>query len=135
MLQVYFLSIFLNVLAGYLLISKDNGGALEFKSSFNLKDDTSRLVIGILSALTGLFKLLSPIEGDIPVIGDLVPAAAGLFSGFILIFEYYRSRSSIAETEQTEKINRIFIGNKKLIGFASLIAAVLHFIFPRVLLL
>jgi len=135
MLQIYFLSIFLNALAGYILISKDEGVILEFKSAFNLKDETFRLVLGILSALTGLFKLLSPIEGVLPVIGDLIPAAAGLLSGFILIFEYYRSRSTLVDTEHTQKISRVFVGNKKIIGIAALAAALLHFIFPRVLFL
>ena len=135
MLQFYFLSIFLNVLAGYILITGDEGGVLEFKSGFSLKDETFKLVVGILSVLTGLLKILSPIEGDIPVVGDLIPAVSGFVCGFILIFEYYRSRSSLQTSEHTEKVNRLLVGNKKLIGVVALIVAVLHFLFPKVLLL
>ena len=134
MLQVYFLSVLMNALAGYLLISRGEGGIPEFKSSFSLDDETLKLIIGILAALTGLFTLLSPIEGDVPVLGDLVPAVAGLLAGFVLIFEYYRERSTLEENDRMQKIDRIFVGNKGIIGIAALIAAVLHFIFPRVML-
>ena len=135
MIQFYFLSIVLNALAGYLLISGEEEGVLSFKGSFSLKDETVKLVVGILTAGTGILKLLSSIEGDLPILGDIVPAAAGFFAGFILIFEHYRNRSTLEETEQTEKIDRLLIRNKRIIGVAALIAAALHFIFPRVLLL
>ena len=135
MLQFYFLSIVMNLLAGYLLFTGDAGAVLEFKSGFSLKDETVRLVVGILSALVGLMKLLSVVEGDVPVIGDLIPALAGFLSGFILIYEYYKNRSSLNVSEKTEKIDRILVSNRKIIGALAIIAAVLHFIFPRVLLL
>ena len=135
MLQFYFLSIVLNLIAGYLLISGESDGLPEFKCGFSFKDDTFKLIIGIISVVMGLLKLLSVIEDDVPIIGDLFPALAGFLSGFILIFEYYRNRATIDSNEQTEKIDRILVRNKKIIGFAALVAAVLHFVFPKVLLL
>jgi len=135
MLQFYFLSIVLNVLAGYSIFTADNEGVLELKGRFSLKDETSRFVLGILSVLTGLFKLLSPIEGDVPVLGDLLPAAAGFLCGFILIYEYYKNRSSVDDSEETEQIDMVLLRNKKIIGVGSIIVAVLHFLFPKVLLL
>ena len=135
MVQFYFLSIVLNVLTGYILISGDEGGPLEFKSGFSLKDETFRLVVGIVSVIIGLLKLLSVAEGDVPVIGDLIPSLTGFLSGFVLIVEYYRGRSSPEVSEQSEKVDRLLVGNKKIIGVACLIAAVLHFLFPKVLLL
>ena len=134
MLQFYFLSVFFNALAGYLLFFEDDDFP-EFKNGFSFRDKSFKFIVGILCALTGFLKLLSPIEGDVPVVGDLIPAIAGLLCGFILVFEYYRSRSSVEETEQTEKIGVILVGNRKIIGLAALIAAALHFIFPRLLLL
>ena len=135
MLQFYFLAIALNALAGYILIAGDEFGVLEFKSSFSLKDETLRLVLGVLSMVTGLLKILSPIDGDIPVVGDLLPALSCLLSGFVLTFEYYRDRSSISASDRTEKINNLLIRNKKIVGVISIITAVLHFLFPKVLLL
>ncbi|MDR0496026.1 MAG: hypothetical protein LBH42_00260 [Treponema sp.] len=135
MLQFYFLSVFLNVLAGFLLFSGEEGGSLEWRSGSSLRDETSKLVVGIVSMITGILKILSPIEGDVPVIGDLIPALAGFLCGFILVFEYYRLRSSIEDSEQIEKIDRILIRNKKIIGAVALAVAALHFLFPKVLFL
>jgi len=135
MLQFYFLSVLLNALAGYILFTGDEKGVLEFKGNLSLKDETVRFVIGILTALTGLLKLLSPVKGDVPVIGDLVPAIMGFLCGFALIFEYYRNRSSVEVTDRTERIDRILVSNKKIIGIAGIVAAILHFIFADVMLL
>jgi len=135
MIQFYFLSILLNALAGYILFTGDDGNVLEFKNDFSMKDETFKLVVGILTAVTGLLKLLSPVEGDVPVVGDLVPAIAGLLAGFLLIFGYYQNRSTMEPSEHAEKIDRILMKNRKIIGVLALIAAVLHFLFPKVLLL
>ena len=135
MIQFYFLSVFLNALAGYILFSGDDGGVLEFKSDFSLKDETFKLIAGICTGVVGLLKLLSPIEGDIPIIGDLVPGVFGLLAGFILILEYYRNRTPMDETEKSETMNRILLGNKRIIGIAAIVVAILHFLLPKVLLL
>ena len=137
MLQFYFLSVLMNALAGYILFfgdSSDSSGVLDFRCGFSVKSETYRFVVGILTAFTGLFKLLSSIQGDLPVIGDIIPAAAGILCGFILIFEYYRNRSAPDDSGHQEKIDGLLIANKKLIGAAAMIAAVLHFLFPTVLL-
>ena len=137
MLQFYFLSVLMNALAGYILFFGHSDGVLDFRCGFSVKSETFRLVVGILSAFTGLFKLLSSIEGDLPLIGDLIPAAAGVLCGFILIFEYYSIRSAARSFEEDsgKKIDGFLIANKKLIGAIAIVAAVLHFLFPTVLLL
>jgi len=132
MLQFYFLSVFLNVLAGYILFFWDDGIHSEGKNDFFPKNDTFLLIVGILSAFTGLIKLISPIGGKLPVIGDLIPSAVGLLCGFVLLFGYYRRRTSISDTEQTEKIEGMLAGNKRMLGTLAFITAVLHFLFPRV---
>ena len=135
MLQFYFLSIVLNSIAGYLLIAKDDDEGLEFKSGFSIKDETFRLVVAALSAITGLFKILSAIEGDVRVIGDLVPALAGFLAGLVLFFEHSRNNLSQDEPEYQGKVGLILISNKRAIGITAVIAAALHFFFPSVLLL
>ncbi|MDR3168121.1 MAG: hypothetical protein LBT93_09260 [Treponema sp.] len=101
---------------------------------FSLRDKTFRLVLGILAVITGLLKLLSSIQGDVPMVGDIIPAIIGFAVGFILVFEYYREYSSI-DNEKYEKIERVLIKNKKFIGFIALISAGIHFLFPQVLFL
>ena len=129
MLQFYLISVSLNALAGYYLFFRSE--ISETQTGLSLHNETVKLIVGILSALTGIVKLLSPIQG-IAVIGDFFPAVMGILCGFILIYEFYKNRATIDDAEQEEKVSGIILSNKKYIGAAALIFAVLHFIFPRV---
>jgi hypothetical protein len=136
MIQFYFLSVLLNAAAGFVLFSNSGEGersAIEDEIHFSLQNETFRLILGVLCAITGLLKLLSPVEGDIPVIGDLVPAVAGLAAGFVLLFDYYHGRSFIEEGDG--KMKAVITVNRRWIGFAVMAASVLHFFVPGVLLL
>jgi hypothetical protein len=136
MIQFYFLSILLNGVTGYVLGIEQEGdeGSLDTGFKFSFRNATFRLVLGILAVLTGLLKLLSVTSGDIPVIGDLVPALTGFVVGFILVFEYYNSRSELS-TEKADKLALFLKRNRKWIGFIAIASAALHFLFPSVLLL
>jgi hypothetical protein len=137
MLQFYFLSVLLNAITGMILLFTDKDDP-DFVSPIRMPamsyDETFRLVVGILAAITGFFKLLTAIQGDVPVIGDLIPALAGLAGGFTLIYEFYRLRSS-TEEENLPRFVRKIMSSKRYVGVACLIAAGLHFLFPNVLLL
>jgi len=144
MVQLFFLSIVFNGLAGFLFVFADlgKGGSAEDGAKFTSFDSDGgfRLIIGILAAITGILKLLLPMgeEGKIglPILGDLIPAAAGLIAGFMLIFGFYRERSSHVDSE--EKINRfgeVALHYKKAVGIALLASALLHFLFPKALFL
>ncbi|MDR2759162.1 MAG: hypothetical protein LBB78_07275 [Spirochaetaceae bacterium] len=136
MIQFYFLSILFNAVSGYALAmeDKDREELLETGPYSSLNNETIRLVLGILTLVSGLLKLLSSIQGDIPIIGDLLPAVLGLLVGFILIFDYYRNKTSIG-SEKSELIERIIAKNKRWLGFAAIASAILHFLFPTVLFL
>ncbi|MDR2483814.1 MAG: hypothetical protein LBD55_00270 [Treponema sp.] len=137
MIQFYFLSVLCNALAGYMLISTDEKsgiGAMEAHLKISPGDDTFRLVLGIVAIITGFFKLLSVIQGDIPVVGDLIPAVFGFASGSILVFAYYRKTSTI--DSDTHTLLELFLAyHKKRIGFLAIGAAILHFLFPQALLI
>ena len=79
-------------------------------------------------------KILSVFRNDIPVIGDLVPALAGLAGGAALLVEYYVS-SSAADSTIPDNIQTVFIDSRKYIGVFCLLAGLLHFVFPQVMLL
>jgi len=137
MVQLYFLSIVFNGLAGFLFVFAElgSGDSAENSAKFSFVGSGFRLVIGILSAITGILKLLSPMEG-MPILGDLLPALAGLAAGFMLIFGFYRERSPHVDSE--EKINRfgeVALHYKKAVGIALLAIALLHFLFPSALFL
>jgi hypothetical protein len=136
MIQLYFLSILLNGLSGYILGFYRDEPELSVANSlrFSLNNSVFRLILGILSAVTGLLKLLSPVEGNIPVLGDILPALLGLAAGFTLVFGYYRERSTV-ESEQVNRLDETIGRYKKWLGFSLLISSVLHFLFPQALLL
>lgn len=169
MLQFYFLSVLLNLVAGLIFIyaMKEEGGTnmilsdsesvtddldlsldedspetethqssgrLGALASPFLGDKTFRLVVGILAALTGLMKLLSPIQYDIAIIGDLIPSLAGLVAGAVLLLDWYQENSEV-ELTLPEPLQNVYEGGRKYLGIFCIIAAVLHFIFPRVLFL
>jgi hypothetical protein len=131
MIQIYFLSIFLNLVAGYTLISENEENTLEIGPGFSLKDEKTRLILGILCLVTGVLKLLSPIEGDIPILGDLIPGAIGFTAGLVLVFEHYRNHSS--EAKETTTFSTVLMVNRKIVGFAAIAIAAVHFLLPKVL--
>ena len=99
MIQFYFLSVLFNLVGGYALVedsARNRHASLEGLRTF-LRDPTVRLVIGILSAVVGAFKLLTVVRGDIPVVGDFLPAVAGIAVGATLLLDIYRSPSGDAE--------------------------------------
>ncbi len=162
MLQFYFLSILLNIGAGLILIyavdsvplnkfsdiSKDldetedydsQDDKVESKSPVNLSvgfidDLTFRLVVSVLSVLVGVMKLLSTVQNDVPVIGDLVPSIAGITAGIALFMDYYTKKSDV-ELSLPSFVSSIFIGGRKYLGMFCIISGILHFVFPRVLFL
>ncbi|MDR2142744.1 MAG: hypothetical protein LBP29_00045 [Treponema sp.] len=134
MLPFYFLTILFNAVSGYVLAFRQE--EIREKNGFSLSFDNEvfRLILGAASIFTGILKILSPVAGNIPVVGDLVPALANLAGGFILVFEYYRKGTTV-RSEAVEKTGAIVEKNRKLAGFISLGAAVLHFVFYPVLFL
>jgi len=157
MLQFYFLSILLNLLTGLVLLyadifseeqkSKNSGKSAKktdegkasdsklkelFSNTAFFENKTFLLVVGILSVFTGLMKLLSVVRNDIPVIGDLLPALAGLLGGFSVVIAYYLMTAT-QEPSLPEPVQNIFVKGHKYIGIFCIVAAMLHFVFPGAL--
>ena len=137
MLQFYFLSILLNAVTGFVLLY---GNPLNSETEESGKmpeivyDETFRLVLGILTGIVGFFKLLTVVRGDVPVVGDLFPAVAGMASGFMLLYEFYKNRSSVPEETIPVMIQKL-IAAKKYVGIIAMVSALTHFLFPTVLFL
>ena len=137
MIQLYFLSIVFNGLAGFLFIFGDmeKNDSAETVGKFSFVSDGFRLITGILSGIIGVLKLLSPMKG-MPILGDLLPAVAGVAAGFMLIFGFYREHSSdVNDDGNINRFGEIILHYKKPIGIVLLAAAGLHFLFPEAFLL
>ena len=104
-----------------------------FKSSF-LDDMTFRLVLGVLSLLMGMIKLMSSMGGDQAVVGDFFPAFSGLIAGIFLLVEWFFVRQE-GDFILPDVLERIMTEGRKFTGWFCIAAGLLHFIFPRVPLL
>lgn len=136
MMQFYLLSILCNLVGGYALYSigkPDTGNSWDGVRAF-LRQETFRLVVGLLGCVVGCFKLLTVTDGDIPVIGDFAAAIVGIVVGFTLVFEFYRAHSTV-ESKKADRIDRLLLANSHAVGVAGMAAAAVHFLFPRVLFL
>jgi hypothetical protein len=136
MIQFYLLSVLLNIVAGYALYSFESEprGSLFDGIRVFMKDQTVRLIMGILTFTVGFFKLLTVMRGDVPVVGDLLPSVAGMAVGVTLLLEFYRSTASVT-TEAIDKLDRIFISNKRVVGIIAMVSGLVHFLFANVLFL
>ncbi|MCL2192556.1 MAG: hypothetical protein FWB78_04070, partial [Treponema sp.] len=93
-----------------------------------------RLIIGIITAVTGLLKLLAPVR--VPILGDLLPAVAGIVAGFMLVYGFYRDHGSGTDSEgKIDSVGNMLLQFKRQIGIACIVIAVLHFLFPNALFL
>ena len=137
MIQIYFISILSNLLSGLILSSHHYSERFPGFSSvrdFFVGKPGLRVTIGIIAFLTGFLKLLTVTKGDVPVIGDLLPALSGLILGAGLLFERYKEKSTV-ETKTLETVDKLLLRNKTIFGSVGVIIAVLHFLMPGIVLL
>ena len=138
MIQLYVLSILCNALAGYVLFTYRDDGIDDAPVSLN--NPSFLLALGILSFVTGVLKLLSPLPSSINaargvlIIGDLVPAAAGIAAGIILIFGIYRQNTSSASSSLDQLGSNLLVF-KKPIAIGLFAAALVHFILGEIIFL
>ena len=140
MIQFYFLSVILNILCGYALASKHSESSTSpilQGARLIIADKGLRLSLAVLSLATGVLKLLFALRGDIPIIGDFLPATAGIIVGAALLLELsddahlpFMHRGTIGA-----QIEKVLVSYKVPIGYAGIIAGIVHFLFPMVLFL
>jgi len=134
--QLYFLSIILNASTGFLFVFGDTAEGEPATKGVKLFISSSgfRLVLGILAAITGFLKFLSPFKT--PILGDMLPAFAGIIAGFVLVFGFYRENAAKRDDEgNLDRLGDTLLMYKKVVGVFLLAVAVLHFLFPRALFL
>ena len=136
MIQFYFLSILTNIIGGIAL----SGGFFEKKvqgfkglQDFFGNKAGLRVTVGIVAVVTGVLKLLSVSKGDVPVIGDFLPAFSGLIVGTALLYERYKEKSSLPEESSVTLIDRLVIKNKTIIGGCAIGIGVLHFFLNQII--
>jgi hypothetical protein len=137
MAQFYLLSVLSNIVAGLPLAGDYLGEKLPFLASFkNLRaNKAGQTVVAIVALVVGVIKLIVPSPGEsVPVVGDILPALAGILLGAILLIEAYRP---VVESrgESIEKISKTVLTYRVPAGIAGVAIALVHFLFPGAVIL
>jgi hypothetical protein len=135
--QVFLLSIVTIVLASLSLGYERFEEGFRLNALLNKETFTSsgfRFGLGLVTFLVGFFRLLLVTEGDAVIVGDLLPALAGMVLGATLIIVFYNDRSTV-ESDAKGALNKIFAENASNFAIAGLIIALLHFLLPKALFL
>ena len=141
--QFYLLSVVSTIVAGLVLSSDYLKTKSDFFGSFRFlqKNKSIQVITGLVTAAIGVLKLIfrSPGE-DVAVVGDLLPAAAGIILGVILIGEAFRQFPKQGEVQEkveksVEKITKRIAPYRIPVGIAGAVIGLVHFLFPQILFL
>lgn len=133
MLQFYFLSISTLLLGGLSLIF---AASEESTHSFRrfISARTVQISVGVVAALVGIVKLFVRAPGDtVVVVGDLLPAAAGIALGLALLSGALGRRTE--ENEPLKKVQAISRYYRIPLGVVGIAAALAHFFVPQAVIL
>lgn len=130
-LPIYFLAVLFNFLAGLILCSeyiKDRIPALSGFIDF-ISNKEAKFVIGLISLIAGIFKLVTPI--GVIIIGDLIPAFMSMGLGVALLIDFFKESTTI-NSDTIEKLDTLVVNNKNMIGGFGIFVSILHLLFAGV---
>ncbi len=137
MAQFYLLSIFANIVAGLTLAGDFLGGRFAFLSSFkSLRENrAAQVIIGAVTLVVGVIKLFVGSPGElVAVAGDLLPALGGIILGGVLLVEAFRTHIE-KKGEKATTISKAVLSYRVPVGIAGVAIALVHFLFPGVVIL
>jgi hypothetical protein len=133
MLQIYFLSVLLNVGGGLALISSAIGAkAPELRSL--LQRSPLRISIGILAIAVGVAKLFWRAPFDtVAVAGDLLPVLTGLGVGIALLADMAAAKRT--KSQEAEKVRKVSTFYRMPLAITGIAVGVSHFLFSSIVIL
>jgi len=137
MAQFYFLSVLTLLIGGTLAASDFLSDKMTSLSV--LADLAERrslmLTVGIVTAVVGVLKFFLRAPGDtVAVVGDLLPALAGIATGGVILIGQSKTRSVVGE-ELPEPPARSLVDYRDPIGLAGVLVGLLHFFFAGAVIL
>ena len=136
MLQIYFLTVLTNIIAGLTISAPFLSTKIEGFQVFSekMEDRKFRVILGSITLITGIFTLLNHSSVSMAVLGDLVPAVSAMAMGTILIINYFFNE----DEEQNNLVKGVKDLSEKygnILGIAGIIIGLIHFIIPTALFL
>ncbi len=135
MYQFYFLSILINICLSVLLVPEIFTVRFPSFTAFvgeQCGKSDRIFLFGVTAVGVGVFKLLSPVYGDVPVFGDFLPALGNLGGGGILLLENLEGAQNRG-IPLIRVLHTILTDRKKLWGVGCLISGILHFFLPTMI--
>ncbi len=154
MIQFYVLALAFMLYGAAILLADEYGE--KFKILWRIKElhlinQTFTIVMIVLTAVVGLLKLIGPTSPGPVVIGDFLPAINLLALAVFFAFDVKRSRQAedsgdqhagggdgeelFTDSDALNKVKSFYYKNKKILGYTTLVVALLHFLFPGAVLL
>ncbi len=129
-MQIYFLSIIVNIIISMILMSEDFGEKIKYfkKVADSFQGLTKKLLLALSAMLIGIIKLVAPVEG-LPVIGDFLPMVAGFVLGGALLVASIKERSDV-ENQAIDKLEKVMLHYRGIIGAGGFIISIMHFLLP-----
>lgn len=137
MMQLWFLSVLANLAAAGALTAEHLEQRLPRLAPLTdlLLRQHARLVAGYAALVVGVLKLLIvATPDDVLVVGDLLPALAGMAMGLSLLFDRYKGRARMS-ARTLAALEQAVLTWRLPLGFAGMALAALHFFLPSTLLL
>ena len=136
-MQIYFLVVTTNIMAGLIL----SGSFLEEKfSEFSpcnqlIQKPRFKMVLGIVAVLAACITLLLKITpADVIFIGNLLPALSGIIMGTYLIMSFFYS-SLEEERSWMKSFVDLMEDRGHIIGLAGILIGIIHFLVPSAVIL
>ncbi|MCD2331965.1 hypothetical protein [Borreliella americana] len=138
MIQIYFISVSLNILGGIILAFPILIERISFFKIFedfvNLINDNKKVksIFGLLFLITSTLEIIKPYK--LPIIGNLIPAISLFLIGFIL-FLNQKLPTEVQNNKKYGKFKSILESNQQLIGIISIVIGIIHFLAAEIPLL
>jgi hypothetical protein len=137
MVQFYLLSVLSLILAGALAASgflTERMAALAALSDLAERRSVATTV-GVFALAVGILKFFLRAPGDgVAVVGDLLPAVAGIVTGGVLLLAQ-QHRPGERDPELPRSQTQMLVAYRNPIGLAGLLVGLLHFLFPATVIL
>ena len=137
MVQFYFLSIVANAFAGLILAGDYLSSRLKSLTIVKgiAEKKSVQFSVGIFALLVGFLKLLiRSVNTDVPVVGDLLPALAGMGMGVALLLQFFKESTQVP-ADTLGKLEQLVMQYRVPLGLGGLAVSLLHFILPAALFL
>ena len=138
MIQVYVLSIVSLMIAGLFLSADFLSKRLKWLSGLASKTGfrAGRITVGAITVVVGVLKLVLRAPGDsVPVVGDFLPAVAGIALGGLILLDTLRSPPDDGDPAKIDKMVRAVTPYRTPLGIVGVAVAIVHFLLPTLVIL